>query len=407
VTERERRQRVVEHLRAGRTDDAAQELASSRETYPGDGMLHHAIGLAFAARGTLPAAREQLETAAQLSPASSQIVADLAQVRLAQGEAHEAIGVAEQALALDPDMPLARFTLGRALLAAECTRQARRLPPPEPGFHFPLLDARTPSYLRALREMEMALDAQPPFVIAVRGALAFAYTRAGHFHAAAQQLRLALPELPGGEEAEQLQTRLTQVEHEIAREHYWEIESQDLSPIEDAAQAKDVSPAAKLRLTHAYAALGRDDAVPSAASEAREAGYGPRDARIRCRTGEERSCRNLSDVHLLIAGGLECIVEDELRFLPFSSLQSVTLHEAHAWTSADVRFASGEEAKAVVPALYRLSIRSPNDLIQSGRFTQFSYGPGETRYAYAIGTRNLIADSGLIPFPDIESISFQ
>lgn len=407
MTERERRQRVVEHLRAGRTDDAAQELAASRETYPGDDILHHAIGLAFAARGVLPPAREQLETAAQLSPESSQIIADLAQVRLAQGEAHEAIGVAEQALALDPDMPLARFTLGRALLAAECTRQARRPPPPEPGFHFPVVDGRTPSYLRALREMETALDAQPPFVTAVRGALAFAYTRAGHFHAAAQQLRLTLPELPAGEEAEQLQTRLTQVEYEIARERYWEIESQDLSAIEDAAQAQDVPPAAQLRLAHAYTALGRDDAVPSAAAEAREAGYGPRDARIRWRTGEERSCRNLSDVHLLIAGGIECIIDDELRFLPFSSLQSVTLHEAQAWTSADVRFASGEETKAVVPALYRLSIRSPNDLIQSGRFTQFSYAPGETRYACAIGTRNLTADSGLIPFPDIESISFQ
>lgn len=407
MTERERRQRVVEHLRAGRTDDAAQELAASRETYPGDGLLHHAIGLAFAARGALPAARQQLETAAQMSPESSQIVADLAQVRLAQGEAHEAIAAAEQALSLDPDMPLARFTLGRALLAAECTRQARRLPPPEPGFQFPLLDARTPSYLRALREMETALDAQPPFVTAVRGALAFAYTRAGHFHAAAQQLRLTLPELSGGEEAEQTQARLTQVEYEIAREHYWEIESQDLPAIEAAAQAEEAPPAAKLRLAHAYAALGRDDAVPSAAAEAREAGYGPRDARIRCRTGEERSCRNLSDVHLLIAGGIECIVDDELRFLPFSSLQSVTLHEAQAWTSADVRFASGREVEAVVPALYRLSMRSPNDLIQSGRFTQFSYGPGETRYAYSIGTRNLTADSGLVPFPEIETIAFE
>ena len=45
MTERERRRSIVDHLRSGKTEDAAAELDASRENYPGDGMLHHAIGV--------------------------------------------------------------------------------------------------------------------------------------------------------------------------------------------------------------------------------------------------------------------------------------------------------------------------------------------------------------------------
>jgi protein involved in temperature-dependent protein secretion len=67
---------------------------------------------------------------------------------------------------------------------------------------------------------------------------------------------------------------------------------------------------------------------------------------------------------------------------------------------------SGERVAALVPALYRRSARSPNDLIQNGQFTQFSYGPGEIRYAYAIGARSFISNAGTIAFSEIEGLVF-
>ena len=406
MTERERRRRVVDYLRSGRAEEAADELAQSREVYPGDGMLHHAIGLAFASRGTLKHAREELETAAEIGPQSPDILADLAQVRLAQGDAGEAMEAAEQALSLKPDLPLARFTLGRAFLAAECARQARRQPAPEPGNRFALIDGRTPAYLRAMREMEAALEAAPPFARAVRGALAFAYLRAGHYHAAAEQLRGELAELPPGEEAELVRARLSHVQYEIVREDHWDIGEADLPMIRQAAEAVDASPEAKFRLAHAHAALGDEEGLTPALAAALAAGYQPRSAHIARSAGETRLYREVSDSHLLIAGGLECIIEDELRFLPFASIESVVLGQPAPWRSAEVRFASGAEAQVVIPSLYRLSLRSPSDLIQSGRFTQFSYAPGETRYAHAIGVRNLATDDGVIPFAEVESLEF-
>jgi protein involved in temperature-dependent protein secretion len=407
MSERDRRRRVVDYLRSGRAEDAADELAGSREPYPGDGLLHHAIGLAFASRGTLQRAREELEVAAEMQPPSANILADLAQVRLAQGDAGQAVEAAERALEADPNLPLARFTLGRACFVAECAQQARRHQQPQPGQHFPLIDGRTPAYLRAVQEMEAALEAAPPFAGAVRAALAFAYMRAGHHHAAGEQLRAQLDDLPPGEEADQARDRLSNVEREIVRESYWSIEESALSAIQEAAESADASPEAKLRLAHAYAVLGRDDGLASALAAAHAAGYEPRSAYIARAAGENRLYREASDSHLLIAGGLECIIGDSLRFLPFASLQTVVLGQPGPWRTAEVTFASGDTVEAVVPTLYRLSLRSPSDLIQSGRFTQFSYAPGETRYAHAIGVRNLATDDGVVSFAEVESMEFR
>ena len=407
MSERDRRRRIVDYLRSGRAQDAADELAGSREAYPGDGLLHHAIGLAFASRGTLQRAREELEVAAEMQPPSADILADLAQVRLAQGDAGPAIEAAEQALEVDPNLPLARFTLGRACFAAECAHQARRQPQPQPGHYSPLIDGRTPAYLRAMREMEAALEATPPFAGAVRAALAFAYMRAGHYHAAAEQLHAQLEELAPGEEADQARDRLSNVEREILRESYWSIEESALPAIQEAAEAAEASPEAKLRLAHAYAVLGHGEGLASALSAARAAGYEPRSAYIARAAGESRLYRETSDSHLLIAGGLECIIGDSLRFLPFASLQTVVLGQPGPWRTAEVTFASGDTVEAIVPTLYRLSLRSPSDLIQSGRFTQFSYPPGETRYAHAVGVRNLATDDGVVSFAEVESIEFR
>jgi protein involved in temperature-dependent protein secretion len=406
MSERERRRRVVEFLRSGQAEEAAGELAASREPYPGDGMLHHAIGLAFASRGTLGLALEQLEAAARLDPRSPEILTDLAQVLLAQGRADSAVELAEQAAALSPKLAIARFTLGRAYLVTECARQGRRPPPPEPGKRFSLVDGRSPTYLRALEEMEAALEASPPFIGAVREALALAYQRAGHYHAAAQQLRAQMSELGLGQKAQEVQARLQDVENEIAREQYWEIQPGDLTGAVKAARAVDASPEAKLRLAHVRAALGREEEVAEALHEARAAGYQPREAAITHITGEARSYQQVADVDLLLTGGLECVAEGRLRFLPFSSIRSITLDQPRLWRGARVELADGVQLVAAVPSLYRLSLRSPSDLIQSGRFTQFNYGPGETRYAYAIGARNLITASGVVPFGEIDSIVF-
>ncbi len=404
MTERERRQRIIDHLRAGEAEDAANELAGSQEAYPGDGILHHAIGLAFASGGTLGPAREQLEAAARLSPGSALILADLAQVCLAQGQAEDALEIAEQALELDADLPIAHFTLGRACLAASCSQQARHPSHREPGFEFPLIDGRDPLYLRAVRAMETALYASPSFLGAIRTALAFAYVRAGHFHAAVEQLREHLAELPPGEESDRASLRLRYVEYEIAREDYW-------SAVAEADKRRPADlpvgePEALLRVAHAHAIAGNETALAEALAKARSAGYQPRAAIVSRLEGQDEFLREVSDVEVLIAAGLECVLDDELRFLPFSEVETITLGPVAPWRVAQVQLTSGESLEVIVPTLYRLSIRSPNDLIQSGRFTQFKYGPGETRYARAIGNRNIATEQRVIPFAEIKSIVF-
>jgi protein involved in temperature-dependent protein secretion len=141
-------------------------------------------------------------------------------------------------------------------------------------------------------------------------------------------------------------------------------------------------------------------------ARARAAGYAPRPAVVARSDAEDGSYDELSDVHALIAGGLECVCEGALRFLPFAQLDSVTLGPVTQWRVARARLTSGETLDLAVPLLYRHSVRSPNDLIQSGRFTQFKYAPGESRYARAIGSRNLATESGVIPFADVMGIRF-
>lgn len=404
MTERERRQRIIDHLRAGEAQHAADELAGSCELYPGDGTLYHAIGLAFASDGTLGPAREQLESAAKLSPDSAEILADLAQVCLAQGKAEDALETAEQALELDSDLAIAHFTIGRACLAAACARQARHASHREPGFEFPVIDGKAPLYLRAVREMESALYAAPPFVGAIRTALAFAYVRAGHFHAAVEQLQQHLDELTPGDESDRVAERMRYVEHEIAREAYWSTLA-ETDPRESSAVP--VSKAeALLRLAHTHAVAGDETALAEALAKARAAGYEPRPAIISRSDGKDEFFRKVSDVHLLLGAGLECILDGKLRFLPFSEMEAITMGPLSPWRVAHVQLSSGASHEVAVPILYRLSIRSPNDLIQSGRFTQFKYDPGETRYARTIGTRNLATEQRVIPFTEVKSIVF-
>jgi len=404
MTERERRQRIIDHLRAGEAQDAADELAGSCEPYPGDGVLHHAIGLAFASDGTLGLAREQLEAARRHSPDSAAIVADLAQVCLAQGKTEDALETAEQALELDSGLAIAHFTVGRACLAAACARQARHASHRESGFEFPLMDGRAPLYLRAVREMEAALYAAPPFVGAIRTALAFAYVRAGHFHAAVEQLQEHLAELPPGEQSDRVAERLRYTEYEIAREAYWSTLT-EADPRTSAAVPVG-EPEALLRLAHAHAVAGDEAALAEALAKAHAAGYEPRPAIVSRAEGQDEFFREVSDVHLLVGAGLECILDGQLRFLPFTGVEAIALGPVAPWRQAQVRLSSGESLDVAVPILYRLSLRSPNDLIQSGRFTQFKYSPGETRYALAIGTRNFATEQRVMPVTEVKSIVF-
>ncbi len=411
MTERDRRRKIIDHLRAGETQSAADELAGSHESYPGDGLLHHVIGLAFASNGTLGAALEQLETAARLSPRSAAILADLAQVLLAHGSAEEAIGSAEAALDADPSLAIAHFTLGRACLVVETAKQSRRAPAPPTGFDFPVIDGRAPLYLRALSEMETALDEAPPFIAAIRGTLAFAYLRAGHFHAALEQLRVQLVELLSGDEADRVADRLRSVEYEIARESYWTAVAEDGRDRHPPQAGACPHPEELLRTAHACAVseYGTGDTTPAirdALACARAAGYAPRPTAVTRFEAEDAILQQLSDIHSLIAGGLECVHEGELRFLPFDVLHSVALGPPNYWRDADVEMTSGQMLQVAVPSLYRLSLCSPNDLIQSGRFTQFKYEPGETRYARAIGSRNLATENGIIPFADVRALRF-
>ena len=404
MTERERRRRVIEFLRSGSTSDAADELAASREVYPGDGTLHHVIGMDFASTGTLNQALDELEIAAKLDPGAAPILADLAQGRLARGEIEQAAEAAEKAISLSPDSTLARFTLGRAYFMAESARQARRPAPPLPGERFSRIDGRAPLYLRAVEEMEAALDAAPPFVGAIRSALALAYQRAGHDHAALAQLRARLDDPAPDMEAEQGRTRVVELENEIIRERYWEGLHPDGSS--GAAQCSDTVAEDKLRLAHVYAAVGQAETALAAMAGARRAGYDARDCYVTRANDGWRLHPRLSDVHILIAGSLECVIDDELRFLPFGSIDRVRFGRYGLWRSADIDLTSGERLQALVPALYRLSAHSPNELIQTGQFAQFSYDPGETRYAHAIGARSFISEAGVLPFSEIASLAF-
>jgi tetratricopeptide (TPR) repeat protein len=406
MTERERRRRVIEHLRSGDTSEAADELAASREVYPGDGVLHHVIGMAFASTGTLRQALDELETAAKLDPESAEILADLAQVHLARGDADKAVEAAEQSVAVEPNLALARFTLGRACFVTETIRQARRAGPPLPGERFAQIDGRTPTYLRAVEEMEAALDSTPSFSRAVRGALALAYLRAGHYHAALEQLRAQLDDTTSAEEANPVRAQIAEMAHEIARERYWSFEDTDPVEMESAAQSAAATAEQKLRLAHAYEALGQAGMLPAALAEARRAGFEARDAFVIRSNGEAQQHTRLSDANVLIAGGIECVFGDALRFFPFSSIRRISFGRPDTWRSTEVELASGERLAVVVPTLYRNSVRSPNELIQTGQFTQFSYGPGETRYAYAVGARNFISDSGIVAFSEVESLVF-
>jgi protein involved in temperature-dependent protein secretion len=404
MTERERRRRVIELLRSGSTSEAAGELAGSREVYPGDGALHHVIGMAFASEGTLRKALDELEAATGLDPGSAAILADLAQVRLARGETAAAAEAAEKAASISPDLAVARFTLGRAYFMAESVRQAKQHAPPLPGDRFPLIDGRATPYLRALEEMEAALDSAPPFVGAIRTALALAYQRAGHDHAALAQLRTQLAEPASQEATDQLHARIADLENEIIREQYWAgLEERGLPGVEDLREAGAEE---RMRLAHAYAGGGSEELARAALLEARRSGYEARECSVIRANGTTQLYVQFSDAHLLIAGGLECIVEAELRFLPFRAIHRVRFGRHEPWRPAEVELTSGEHLTALVPALYRHSVRSPNDLIQSGQFTQFSYGPGETRYAYAIGARSFISDAGAIAFSEIEGLAF-
>ncbi|MBN1460542.1 MAG: tetratricopeptide repeat protein [Armatimonadetes bacterium] len=403
MTERERRQKIVGHLKAGEAQAAADTLADSQEEYPGDGILHHAIGLALASDGTMDRAREQLEAAARMSPDDAAVHADLAQIRLALGQSEEAIESAENALELDPDLAVAHFTLGRAYLSSASAQQARNPLHNEPGFEFALIDGRTPAYLKAVRELETALENAPPFQDSVRTALAFAYLRAGHFHAAQEQLQHQLDELPAGEESDHVARRLQAVEYEIVRENYWSALSES-APRELPPPRSEAETA--LRRAHVCAIDGDDAELSQAMAQALEAGYVERPGTIIQFTDQEDSFQEITDAHALIRGGLECVSAGELRFLPFRELQSVTLGAAAPWRTAQVIFVSGETLEVAVPLLYRLSLRSPNDLIQSGKFTQFKYSPGETRYALAIGTRNLATEQRMLPFSEVRSVVF-
>ena len=194
------------------------------------------------------------------------------------------------------------------------------------------------------------------------------------------------------------------MECEIARESYWAPDAAELARLEAIAGS---SPEAALRLVHAWIAAGQLEGTPEAMDQVRELGYAPRQAEV-ARTSQGREhCDAFSDVHLLIAGGLECVIAGSFRVLPFSELRGVTFAEVRPWRRARVELVTGEELHALVPMLYRFSLRSPSELIQSGRFTQFSYGPGENRWAYAMGARSFAADAGIIPAADIEVIAFQ
>lgn len=91
------------------------------DEHPDDGFTRFNLGLALMASGDAGTARAVFEAVAGLPatalPRDLRAVAwmKLAELRLADGAWRDAATAAERALAIEPDLALARFTLGRAL----------------------------------------------------------------------------------------------------------------------------------------------------------------------------------------------------------------------------------------------------------------------------------------------------
>lgn len=99
---------------SGDAEGSTQMLASLIDQAPDLAPAQQRYGEAMLAAGRLDDAEKSLEAAVRLAPESPEALAGLADVRLRQGRAAEAIPLLQKAIAYDRDYRVAHFLLGTA-----------------------------------------------------------------------------------------------------------------------------------------------------------------------------------------------------------------------------------------------------------------------------------------------------
>jgi tetratricopeptide (TPR) repeat protein len=117
VSPSDRLQRVGLLMRAGRGDEAREELVRSREQAESDedvSMLV-SLGTTYVVMGDVDAALSLIEQAVSLSPEDAEARFKLAELRVRRGEYDLAIEEYRACIELDPEIPEVRYNLGALL----------------------------------------------------------------------------------------------------------------------------------------------------------------------------------------------------------------------------------------------------------------------------------------------------
>lgn len=188
----------------GRRDEAFPELAESLRIQPNYDKPNYDIGLIFAARGDLAAAKQHYLHALRLNPSYTKVHVGLGLVLAAQGDADGAVAHYREAIRLDPSLAAAHNNLAITLENIGKTDEAIaqyaegvRLEPQHAESRCNLAAAlasagRLPA---AIEQFRTALQLAPQLVEA-RFGLATAYAQAGQTHEAILELDDALRERP-------------------------------------------------------------------------------------------------------------------------------------------------------------------------------------------------------------------
>ena len=123
-TQDEARRQLLQHVEAGRLQEAVLLGEKAISQWPGDADIRHWLGLAYFKSGALLPAREQLERARDLNPKDAAIYFDLALVCLSQPDYAAAANALETSVKIAPSNPLAHVLLGRSYLNSNRSVQA-------------------------------------------------------------------------------------------------------------------------------------------------------------------------------------------------------------------------------------------------------------------------------------------
>lgn len=159
------------HLFAGETDKAVQVLENWSRTHPDDSSILRALADGYLRVANLPAARASYEKLLQRQPDNPDVLNNLAQTLLKQGD-KAALGYAEKAVKLASNDAGTIDTLGWILIqqgqldrGVSVLRDARLRAPdnPEIRYHLAYALAKTNKLSEAREELSQALNGTPRF----------------------------------------------------------------------------------------------------------------------------------------------------------------------------------------------------------------------------------------------------